>query len=156
VDEDTTGSKTERSVGPEIWRNTLSHIPTLFGRLAYIASLRDPHTGRYHHYGMERLFGNEAAELMLRQSHSEIFSRWLNCGLEEQKHDLEDYLSDTLAGGRPAEMNWSRFPDYLTFVPPEAGEVERRLYASDLEILLEILKVEDGAASPDPDASPPR
>jgi len=143
---------TRSGTGPDIWRNTLSHITTVFGRLVYLASLRDSRTGRYHHYGLVRLFGAKEADHMLRQSHAEVFSRWLGFTLEEQKHDLEDYLSDLSADRRSARIKWSRLPHYHTFVPAETGEVERRLYASDMEILLELLRVEGGGASLDPGA----
>jgi hypothetical protein len=156
MNEDRTSQGRNSSAGPNIWRNTLSHIPTVFGRLVYLASLWEPQTGRYHHYGLVRLFGGEEADHMLRRSHAEVFSRWLGFTLEEQKHDLEDYLSDLSADKRSARLKWSRLLHYHTLVPADALEVERRLYASDFKILLELLKAEDAAASSDLDALPPR
>ena len=37
--------KFDRSAAADLWRNTLSQIPTTFGRLIYLASLRDQNTG---------------------------------------------------------------------------------------------------------------
>jgi hypothetical protein len=58
--------KFDRSAAADLWRNTLSQIPTTFGRLIYLASLRDQNTGAYHHHGLEQLFGPEQAEQTLR------------------------------------------------------------------------------------------
>ena len=49
--------KLERGAAADLWRNTLSQIPTLFGRLVYLSSLRDSNSGAYEHYGLAKVFG---------------------------------------------------------------------------------------------------
>ena len=51
----------DRSPASDLWRHTLSQIPTTFGRLVFLASLRDPNTGAYAHYGFAHRVGEEAA-----------------------------------------------------------------------------------------------
>ena len=100
--------KFERSAAADLWRNTLSQIPTTFGRLIYLASLRDQNTGAYHHHGLEQLFGQEQAEQTLRQSHSQIFSDWLCFNLEQQKKDLEGYLDELNEDKKIILATWIR------------------------------------------------
>ena len=80
--------KFDRSAAADLWRNTLSQIPTTFGRLIYLASLRDQNTGSYQHHGLAQLFGAEETDQTLRQSHLLTFSEWLCFNLEQQKYDL--------------------------------------------------------------------
>jgi hypothetical protein len=122
----------------------LSQIPTLFGRLVYLASLRDAATGRYRHPALIHLMSAEEADRTLCHSHHQVFAQWLRFSLLEQKTDLDEYLS---AGGRPAHA--SQFRD---LVPPTARDVECQLYLTDLETLLELLKAEHGGAFSIPEA----
>src|SRR4051812_3901429 len=87
------GATFDRSPASDLWRNTLSQIPTLFGRLVFLSTLRDTNTGVYNHYGFAQRVGEETADAALRQSHWQSFSEWLSFSLEEQKADLDLYLS---------------------------------------------------------------
>src|SRR4051812_33121708 len=64
----------DRGPAADLWRHTLSQIPTIFGRLVYLSSLRDPNTGVYHHYGLAQRFDEESADQTLRESHLKAFS----------------------------------------------------------------------------------
>lgn len=121
-----------------MWRRTLSQIPTVFGRLAFLASLRDPGTGKYAHETLVRLLGAEDTDRTLCNSHHQVFSEWLGFSLAEQKSDLDEYLT---VGGTPRTAVY-----YRNLVPPTAREVERQLYLTDLETLLELLRYEHGGA----------
>jgi hypothetical protein len=131
-------SQSARTPGAVLWRNTLLQVPTVFGRLAFLASLRDPATGRYSHEALLRLLGPEDTDRSLCNSHHQVFSEWLRFSLAEQKADLDYYLS---TGGSSRKAL-----DYHHLVPPTARDVERQLYLTDLETLLELLKYEHGDA----------
>lgn len=142
----------ERGAAGDLWRNTLAQIPSLFGRLVYLASLRDQNSGRYEHHGMAQVFGEEAADAALRESHSRTFSDWLGFSLEQQKADLDLYLS-TLEANKPTIIEtWIRLAPYRNLVPSSARDVEQKLYLTDLETLLDLLKNEYAVSDPDPDA----
>ena len=69
--------KFDRGAAADLWRHTLAQIPTVFGRLVYLATLRDANTGVYEHHGLSQIFGEEEADRTLRQSHIEMFNEWL-------------------------------------------------------------------------------
>jgi len=127
-----------------MWRRTLQQIPTLFGRLVFLASLRDPATGHYYHQGLAQIVGVEEADRSLCNSHHQIFQQWLGFTMAEQKSDLDEYLNE---GSVPRYA----LP-YRKLVPPSARDVERQLYLADLETLLELLKFENGGAFSIPEA----
>jgi len=139
----------DRSPASDLWRHTLSQIPTTFGRLVFLSTLRDPNTGVYAHYGFAQRVGEDAADETLRHSHSQCFSEWLSFSLEEQKADLDLYLSGIDSDKRTIVGTWIRTKPYRNLIPAGAMDVERRLYNSDLEALLELLTVVHGVASPD-------
>ncbi|MBI1896698.1 MAG: hypothetical protein HYZ57_20585 [Acidobacteria bacterium] len=141
----------ERGAVADLWRHTLSHIPAMFGRLVYLSSLRNIHTGKYEHHGLSLVFGDLEADRALRRSHAEAFNEWLDYSLEQQKADLALYLSSLAGDRRSIVDNWARLQPYRNFVPASAREVERRLYLSDFETLLHILKTEFGLSRRDED-----
>lgn len=142
----------ERSAASDLWRNTLSQIPSVFGRLVYLCSLRDQNSGLYQHYGLSQVFGEEEADRVLRDSHQRAFAEWLCFTLEQQKADLDLYLAGLDGNRRTILETWIRLAPYRNLTPSTAREVERALYLADLETILELLKGEYGVASPDPDA----
>jgi hypothetical protein len=142
----------DRSPASDLWRHTLSQIPTTFGRLVFLSTLRDPNTGAYAHYGFAQRVGEQEADVALRQSHSQCFSEWLAFSLEEQKADLDLYLSGIASDRKTILDTWIRTKPYRNLIPAAALEMERRLYHSDLETLLELLTVVHGVASPGRDA----
>lgn len=137
-------SESARTPALALWRKTLSQVPTVFGRLAFMASLRNPVTGRYTHEELARLLSPEETDRALCNSHHQVFSEWLKFSLSEQKADLDDYLC-TMGGVRAVFA-------YRHMVPPTARDVERQLYLTDLETLLELLRYEDDGAGASPEA----
>lgn len=129
-----TNSQSARTPGPVLWRKTLSQVPTTFGRLVFLASLRDTSTGRYQHESLIRMLGPEDTDRSLLSSHHQVFSEWLRFSLAEQKADLDEYLA-SIGGSR-------RSLQYRNLVPSTAREVERQLYLTDLETLLELMRYE--------------
>jgi hypothetical protein len=142
----------DRSAAADLWRNTLSQIPTTFGRLIYLASLRDQNTGTYQHHGLAQLFGPGETDETLRQSHTQTFSEWLCFNLEQQKDDLEGYLDELHEDKKTILTTWIRLSPYRNFVPVTAREVERNLFNTDLKTVLELLRLDYAVASPDPNA----
>lgn len=130
----------DRSAASDLWRNTLSQIPTVFGRLVYLASLRNQNSGNYEHHGLALVFGEDEANRALRDSHSAVFTDWLNFNLEQQKADLDLYLAGLFEDKRRVIETWIRLAPYQNLIPASIRTVERRLYISDLAALMELFK----------------
>jgi hypothetical protein len=135
----TPNSILEQSAAADLFRNTLSRIPTAFGRLAYLASLRDPDSGVYVHHGLKSIYGDKKSRQALAQRHREIFRDWLNLPLVEKTEDLRSYLN-TLDD--PAAFLESWTPGLLSrsYFPEAVRKAEKTLFLDEFEILLEILK----------------
>ena len=139
----------DRGAVSNLWRNTLSQIPSVFGRLVYVSSLRNPNNGRYEHHGLALIFGEEDANRALRKSHLQIFDEWLTFNLEQQESDLELYLAGLPDPRATVLENWIKLAPYRNLIPASVRGVERRLYIEDLTTLLEALKSAAGAGGPD-------
>jgi len=145
-------STVQQSVALESWRRTLLKIPTAIGRLAYLASLRDPNTGSYQHVGLAQRIGEGEADRILRQSHGETFNEWLSFGLERQKEELENYFTGLDGDCREILANWLTLEPCAGWAPAESRDVERDLFHSDMKLVLELIRTEYGVASRDPDS----
>ncbi len=82
----------DRTPGADLFRHTLARIPSHFGRLMYLSSLRDPNSGAYRHYGLQAAFGREQSSVALQTSHTRTFRDWLKLELSEKHADLLAYL----------------------------------------------------------------
>ncbi len=142
----------DRSASADLWRNTISQIHSVFGRLVYLASLRNPNNGSYEHHGLALVFGEDEANKALKSSHCAVFAEWLSFNLEQQKADLDLYISALFEDKRVVVETWIRLAPYRNLLPASARSVERRLYITDFTALLELLKGANGVAEPDPDA----
>ena len=145
-------NKFVRDPAADLWRHTLDRIPTVFGKLIYLASLRNQNTGLYEHFGLAQIFGAAEADQTLRASHVQLFAEWLCYGLEYQKEEVASYLESLDGPAATVVANWLRLAPYRNFMPADVLQAERELYLADLETILELLRHENGVASPDPDS----
>lgn len=144
--------RSSRGAIADVWRATLSQIPTEFGKLTYFAKLRNQDSGVYEHHGLTVMFGEEESRQALESSHAEVFGNWLALPLETQKADLDAYLEELGEDRTVVVSNWLSSRSYQNLVPARARDTARSLFVSDIQVLLQILKHECGAAFPDPDA----
>jgi hypothetical protein len=142
----------DRSAVADLWRNTISQIPSVFGKLVYLASLRNPDSGSYEHHGLALVFGEDEANKALKSSHSKVFAEWLSFNIEQQKVDLDLYLSGLFEDKRVVVENWSRLEPYRSLPPASVRGVERRLYIADFTALLALFKAAYGVEEADRDA----
>src|SRR6266852_4666907 len=82
----------ERSALADLFKHTLCRIPTQFGRLVYLASLRDSNSGVYRHHGLSTTFGRQESIQALTESHERVFQDWLRMSLEDKHQDLGEYF----------------------------------------------------------------
>src|SRR5262249_45578568 len=83
----------ERSAAEDLWKRTLCQIPTVYGRLSYLASLRDQNSGIYRHHGLMAVFGREESSRALRESHESAFREWIHLSMREKKQDLTQHFA---------------------------------------------------------------
>jgi hypothetical protein len=140
-----------RGPGEDLWRHTLVQIPTTFGRLVYLCSLRDTNSGVYRHFGLAQRFGEEEADAALRKSHMDNFYEWLRFTLEQKKADLDLYLTEVEGERQAILRTWIQLKPYRNLTPAGILDVERDLFLSDLDALLAILTSVHGVTSPDPE-----
>lgn len=152
--------KLERSALADLWKHTLSRIPTVSGRLIYLANLRDVHSGTYKHHGLTTAFGRDEGTKALRESHQEAFRAWLALSLSEKNDDLRDYLVGLDESQDDVIEHWLRSGIYRSYVPASALEMETTLFSRDLETLLQVLhndvvrrRLRNAGGQPDQDSS---
>jgi len=80
---------TLKSALQDVKETTLSAISGLLARLSYLASLRRGH-GRYEHWGMQFVHGEESSERALKTAHAEVVARVLQTPLDVLVEDLEE------------------------------------------------------------------
>jgi hypothetical protein len=135
-----------RIVVRDFTSTTLAAIPNLFGRLIYIASLRDLSSGNYEHAGLAALYTPEAIQEALECCHHEIFNRLLETPLTVQGEDLREALQGMPGPLAETVANWRRMESYRILPPGTAPDYLRELFFSNLRALLEILETENSTA----------
>jgi hypothetical protein len=121
-------AESARDPAAELWWKILKRIPTHFGQLVTLSTLRDALTGRYAHPQLGQIVGLDITDRVLRHSHHEVFSTWLRLTLAQQHADLDEYLA---VSGTSVDL----LP-YRDIPPSTAHPVECQLYLADLETLL--------------------
>ncbi len=145
-------SVAERERSGEVWARDLSHITTSYGRLVYLAGLRNSNTGLYEHYGSDASVRAEANRT-LKRIHEDIFQEWVSYPLERKMADIEVYIAGIDQVDRTELVDaWLRLTPYKNLVPASIQGPERRKHVSDFEAILGLLKNVYGVASPDRDA----
>jgi hypothetical protein len=142
----------DRRAVADVWRHTLSQIPSVFGRLVYLSGLRNPNSGRYDHHGLALVFGADDSNRALKKSHKQVFAEWLSFNLEQQMADLNLYLSDLPEEKKTVIQAWTLLKPYKNLLPSNAKPVERRLYLSELQTMLELIKGACGVDDLGPDS----
>ncbi len=141
----------ENDASETLWVRDLSQIETSYGRLVYLAGLRNPDTGRYEHYGSNQAYsGVLVASRALKRVHESIFREWVSYPLERKKADIELYISgiDQLDRAELVDA-WLRLTPYKNLVPASIRGPEREKHISDFEAILGLLRNVYGVASPD-------
>jgi len=128
-----------RKIVQDFTVTTLAGIPTLFGRLTYMASLRDLSSGRYEHAGLAALYPDEALQQALQLCHEQVFERILETSLEEQLEDLRSCLKAMEGGISVVVSHWLGMEAYRVLLPEKSPDYLKELFCSNSRALLELL-----------------
>jgi hypothetical protein len=135
-----------------LWARELSYIPTSYGRMVFLAGLRNPDTGRYEYYGCPHHTSLSSVSQGLKRIHEEIFREWVSYSLERKKADIELYVNGLEIDPALLVDAWIRLTPYKNLVPASIQGPERQKHISDIEAILGLLKNVYGVASPHRDA----
>ena len=134
----------ERNALADLWKHTLSQIPSIYARLVYLSSLRDANSGIYRHHGLSAAFGREESLGALRKSHEDTFGEWLNLPMSAKSADLITHFQNVEENPRQVITYLARATPYLSQVPDSACPAQRRQFKTEMEILLELVKNDSG------------
>jgi hypothetical protein len=133
----------------DLWARELSFIPTSYGRLVFLAGLRNPDTGRYDYYGCPEHTSSSSVSQALQKLHEEIFREWVGKTLEHKKIDVETYINGLEIDPVLLVDAWLRLRPYKNLVPGSIQGPEWQKHVSDFEVILGLLMNVYGVASPD-------
>lgn len=128
---------------------TLTNLPGELTRLVYLSSTRDYNTGEYQHAGLADRFGPATAQQALEHCHESVFEELLAMDLSELVQQLAQYIETTGAERDKVLDAWRRLQAYRLLVPAGCDELTADLFASNVKIALEALRIE-----PAPSAAP--
>jgi hypothetical protein len=135
-----------RRVMRDFAATSLAAIPNLFGRLAYVASLRDLSSGKYEHAGLSALYPPESVQEGLECCHQELFQKLLETPLGIQEGDLRECLNGMSGPLSATICHWRQMESYRILPPEDTPDYLRELFFSNLRALLEILQAESSRA----------
>jgi hypothetical protein len=137
-----------RCVFEDFTSRTLAAIPSDFGRLYYVSSLRDSLTGRYQHDGLMDVYSDNSVQEALGQCHEELFSRILETPLAEQERDLRKCLGATGSKFWTFVDSWQNDKSFQTMCPEGLPSYLKDLFCSNLAALLAIFSSQRVTADP--------
>lgn len=118
---------------------TLAAIPSQFGRLLYVACLRDLGTGRYIHEGLTTVYPKEAVQQALAFCHQQLYAKILETPLEQQEWDLQACVESLEGDFGEIIERWQEVEFYRLLAPPGVPAYLRDAFCSNLRTLLAVL-----------------
>jgi hypothetical protein len=142
------GYHRSRRVFEDFTSRTLAVIPSDFGRLYYVSSLKDSATGRYQHDGLLQMYSDDSVQEALGQCHEELFSRILETPLAEQERDLRKCLDSSGDRFWSVVETWREYKSFQAMCPEGLPSYLKDLFCSNLAALLAIFSSQRVTASP--------
>jgi hypothetical protein len=124
----------------DLTERTLAGIPSEYGKLIYLASLRDLASGVYRHEGLEALYSAGSVRESLLQAHREVCGRILEMPLAMQEKDLRSCWRGFESDSEEVIGNWKESEAYRTLIPFGLPDYMRTLFCSNIETLLAVLE----------------
>jgi len=139
--------RTYRRIFEDLAIHSLEPLPGGFARLAYLAALRDPATGKYRHSRLSPEYGEEPAHQALSRCHEELFERYLELPLAEQQQEFQQFLES-------AAVSFPNHPSgrqllFDSWIPPKAPDYLKELFRSNLQALSVVVRERGSTARSD-------
>lgn len=112
-------------------RQSLSNIDTVFGRLMHVALAAQLST--------DLSPGNAKLRSAVNEVHNEVFADWLSLTLQQQRTDIEAYISSLHGHRRQLLKCWTGIANDLDLVPYGVAPHERQLYAAEFRAHVELI-----------------
>ena len=125
-------------------RSALSTISSPLERLIFVASLRDLATEADQRLPALKFYRAEVGHV-LGVEHTAIFEAWLCLNLQQQMLELKRYVSNQEASAGAFLDEWTYRKPYQRLIPSGAMQAQRDLFVRDMETILRILALQEGA-----------
>jgi hypothetical protein len=125
----------------------LAPIPSEFGRLADVATLRDVTSGHYHHPALEEVYPESAVHQALLYCHEELFEKVVGTPLHLQEWDLRTHFARMHAPVAEIALRWLEIEHFRSFVPMGTAPHLRDLFLSNTRAVLGRLGQEQTAVA---------
>jgi len=134
---------TLKSALQDVKETTLSAISGLLGKLSYLASLR--RHGRYNHWGMQIVHGEESSERALKAAHAEVIAGVLRTPLPALLEDLQE--SSRGSGVAPQTYVEEMREHFEALLPGDRQDTPSSAHLSSVLLALSSLEQNRGRAT---------
>ena len=124
-----------KSVAEDLQARTLRAVSGVLGKLGYLAGLRQA-DGTYSHWGLSRIYGEEATQRALEEAHRNAVSTVLETPLATLVRDV----SESSGANDAARIELLRNLQQNQRLPPASGAGAGRHLSSVLRALLSLIR----------------
>jgi hypothetical protein len=118
---------------------TFRQLPTAFAKLVFLATVRDPYTGKYLHEGWTTVGSSEEIHSLLRDTHHEVFEFVCSMPIMRLCGELRGYLRSLSAPWRNTIRLWDELESYREMIPQGVSIEEREFFISQMQVGLAVL-----------------